>query len=78
MTKRLQRIGNSKGVVLTRTMMDHLGIDGDEVEVTMEEGRIVLSAPKGSSSTRRGQSFQEAKASTFAQYGDALQRLADS
>ena len=43
MIRQLQKIGNSKGVVLTRTMMDHLGVD-KEVEVTMEDGRIILTA----------------------------------
>lgn len=78
MIKQLQKIGNSKGVVLTRTMMEHLGIEGDEVEITLEEGCIILSVPASSSVPRRRQTFQEAKDATFAQYGDALQQLADS
>lgn len=75
MTRQLQKIGNSKGVVLTRTMLEHLGVS-NEVDVSMEEGRIVLTAPQASSSRR--QSFEEAKNSTFAQYSDAMQRLADA
>jgi len=74
MIRQLQKIGNSKGVVLTRTMMDHLGVD-KEVEVTMEDGRIVLTAPPKES---RRQSFEEARSATFSQYGEALQRLADA
>jgi antitoxin component of MazEF toxin-antitoxin module len=74
MTRRLQKIGNSKGVVLTRTMIEHLGVQ-ETIEITMEEGRIILTVPQVSP---RRQSFEEAKNATFAQYGDALQRLADA
>jgi len=74
MTRQIQKVGNSRGIVLTRTMLEHLGVS-NEIEVTMEEGRIILSAPKG---TPRRQSFEEAKNSTFAQYDSAMQRLADS
>ncbi len=75
MTRLLQKVGNSKGVVLTRTMLEHLGVS-NEIEVSLEEGRIVLTAPKCPASNRK--SFEEAKSATFAQYGEALQRLADS
>ena len=75
MIRQLQKIGNSKGVVLTRTMLEHLGVR-DEIEITMEDGRIVLTAPQASSSHH--QSFEEARDSTVAQYGDTMQRLANS
>lgn len=75
MTRSLQKIGNSKGLVMTRTMMHHLGVT-DAVEVSMEQGRIVITAPHGPS--QRRQSFEDAKESTFAQYDDALRRLADA
>ena len=72
MIRQLQKIGNSKGILLTRTMIEHLGID-QTVEITMEDGRIILSAPRVA--TPRRQSFEEARNATFAQYDDALQRL---
>ncbi len=75
MTRALQKIGNSKGLVLTKTMLDHLGVT-DAVEVSMEEGKIILSPPKGAAPRRR-QSFEEAKNATFAQYDSAMKRLAD-
>lgn len=74
MTRQLQKIGNSKGIVLTRTMLEHLGIE-ETIEITMEEGRIVLTAPQIS---LRRQSFDEARNATIEQYGEALQRLADA
>ncbi len=74
MIRQLQKIGNSKGVVLTRTMIDHLGVD-KEVEITIEEGRIVLTAPQKES---HRQNFEEAKSAIFSQHGEALQRLADA
>ena len=73
MTRSLQKVGNSKGLVMTRTMMHHLGVT-DSVEVLMEQGRIVITAPQGVSPRR--QSFEEAKDATFAQYDDAMRRLA--
>lgn len=74
MTRQLQKIGNSKGIVLTHTMLEHLGVE-DTIEITMEQGRIVLTAPQ---SPLRRQSFDEARSATFEQYGEALQRLADA
>jgi len=44
MVRSLQKIGTSKGIILTRDMMDHLGVT-DAVEISMEAGRIVLTAP---------------------------------
>jgi len=76
MTRTLQRIGNSRGLVITRTMMDHLGVT-DAVEVTMEEGRIVITPPKGTEARRR-QSFEEAMEGTFSQYDSAIRRLSDA
>jgi hypothetical protein len=57
-------------------MLDHLGVT-DAVEVTMEEGRIVITPPKGALPVRR-QSFDEAAESTFSQYDTAMERLADA
>ena len=75
MTRALQKVGNSRGLVLTRTMLDHLGVT-DAVDVKLEEGRIVISPPSGAAPRRR-QAFEEAKRATFAQYDVAMQRLAD-
>lgn len=75
MTRSLQKVGNSKGLVMTRTMLEHLGVT-DAVEVLIEEGRIVITAPQGPAPRR--QNFEEAKDSTFAQYDGAMRRLADA
>jgi antitoxin component of MazEF toxin-antitoxin module len=75
MTRTLQKIGNSKGIVLTRAMLDHLGVT-DQVEILLEQGQIRITAPQGRTLVR--QSFEEAKEATFAQYDHALQRLADA
>lgn len=75
MTRSLQKVGNSKGLVMTRTMLEHLGVT-DAVEVLIEEGRIVITAPQGPAPRR--QSFEEAKEATFAQYDAAMRRLADA
>ena len=75
MTRTLQKIGNSKGVVLTRAMLDHLGVT-DEVEILLEHGQIRITAPQGHAPRR--QSFEEAKEATFTQYDETMQRLADA
>ena len=71
MTRHLQKIGNSKGLLLNRVMLDHLGVT-DEVEVFLDRGRIVITAP------RNRQSFDDAKKSTFDQYDSTMKRLADA
>ena len=76
MIRRVQKIGNSKGIVLTRTMLAHIGA-GEDVDITMEEGRIVITAVR-ETSPRRKQTFEEAKQATFAQYDDTLRQLANS
>ena len=40
MTRTIQKIGNSKGIILNKTMLEHLGVS-DAVDVAMEEGRII-------------------------------------
>jgi antitoxin component of MazEF toxin-antitoxin module len=74
MTRLLQKMGNSKGLLLTRTMLDHLGVT-NEVEVSIEQGRIVITPPRAA---RRRQSYEEAKSSSFAQYDVAMKRLAEA
>ena len=80
MQRTLQKFGNSRGILLSRDMLDHLELE-DTVEVTFERGKIVLTKPSGASVAappRRRQSFEEAKQSTIAQYGPALKELADA
>ena len=79
-TRRIQRIGNSKGIILTSEMLAHLGVE-DQVTVTYETGRIVLSAPTQGAKLTPGRNRQrkdDAMHSTFAQYDGALQRLAEA
>ena len=78
MVKTLHKFGNSKGFVLTRTMLEHLGVE-DAVDVQLEAGKIVLTLPAKDAvipRPRKRQSFEEAADATFAQYGPALKRLA--
>jgi len=48
----------------------------DQPKSTAENRRSVTTPPR--TSPRRRMSFEEAKNATFAQYGEVLQRLADS
>src|SRR4051794_10391359 len=79
LTRRIQKVGNSRGVILTSDMLAHLGVE-DLVEVTFETGRLVLTAPPQDAKRRPGprrQSKKEAMRATFDQYESALQQLAD-
>lgn len=66
MKRTLVRTGNSTALILTRDMKDHLGIT-DTVEVTLEEGRIVLRKPL---------SFEEASARSDTKFATAYTELA--
>lgn len=73
MTRTLQKIGNSRGLVLSRDMLDHLEV-GDSVELTFEKGKIVLTRPQAQDAQEK-QPYEEAKKATIAQYHDALDAL---
>ena len=80
LTRKLQKIGNSKGIILTNDMLAHLGLE-DRVVITFQEDSIVLRAPASESKLTPGrnrQSKEDAMRSTFEQYDVALQRLADA
>jgi antitoxin component of MazEF toxin-antitoxin module len=70
MTKKLIKTGNSKGLIISKEMMDHMGISGDTIQVEYcSNGKIELSGVP----TR---SFEDALASTLSKYNDALAELA--
>lgn len=67
MIRRLTKIGNSYGLILSKDLRDHLGIT-DEVEVIIREGEIVL---------RRPMSLDHALEHSETKFGDAFSRLSD-
>jgi antitoxin component of MazEF toxin-antitoxin module len=67
MKKKLHKVGNSHGLLFTKDMLDHLGVEG-VVEVVMEPGRIVV--------TRVEPTIEEIAAEAIERYGKALSRLA--
>jgi len=43
MTRKLVAIGNSRGIILSRSMLAEAGLErSSEVDVTVDEGRIVI------------------------------------
>lgn len=79
-TRKIQRIGNSRGLILTSEMLAHLGVE-DQVTITYEAGCIVLRAPAPGAKLTPGRHRQrrdEAMGSTLVQYEQALQRLASA
>lgn len=78
MLRNIQQFGDNKGIVLTRDMLEHLGVM-ETVDVSFEDGRIVLAAPREETTAvpLRKQSFREAADATLEQYDEALKRLAE-
>lgn len=74
MTKTLEKLGQDKTLVLTPEMLTHLGAS-DEVEVTLEDGKIVITAPRNTSH-RAGKTFEDAMESTFERYPQTMRDLA--
>jgi len=80
-TRNVQRIGNSRGLILTGELRA-LGID-EAAEISMTEDTILIrranpTQTAGLRPGRRPQSFENAAESTLTQYADALARLADA
>jgi hypothetical protein len=76
MVRLLQKVGTSKGIILTRDMIEHLGIE-DAIDISIEEGRIVLTAPAANAAPiRRKISVREAGREIIEQYRPALNVLA--
>ena len=67
MRRKLYKVGNSQGLILTKDMLQHLGVK-DAVEVVMEPGRIVLKSTEPT--------IEEIAAEAVEQYGEALKNLA--
>ena len=74
MRRNLIEIGGNRALVLSRDMLEHLGV-ADAVDVAFEEGRIVLTPAVPKDAPARTQSFTEAADETLAQYDEALRRL---
>ena len=76
MVRGLQKVGTSKGIILTRDMIDHLGVT-DSVEISLEAGRIVLTAPAlDAVRSARRSTVREAAAEGINKYREALDVLA--
>jgi antitoxin component of MazEF toxin-antitoxin module len=74
LTKRLSKHGNSLALVIDRSILDLLGIDGQTPLDISTDGRALVIVP--SQERRRGKRFQNALADCNAHYGKALKRLA--
>lgn len=53
MVRQLTRIGDGKGIVMSKLMLEHLRVT-DQVELYLEHGRIVIKAPARIRPERRG------------------------
>jgi len=78
LTKRLTKIGDSTGLVIDKPILDLLGLArGDEVELKIENERLVVGPVEVSARAERHRSkFAKAKARVHANVGTALQKLA--
>jgi len=77
-TRNVQKIGNSKGLILT-SELQLIGADG-QVEIEVHGDRIVIKATKNPRLTPgpNRQTRDEATRSTFAEYGTTLKRLGET
>lgn len=76
MTKTLTRTGNSYAVVLDRPILDLLKIGPETpLEVTTENGRIILSPIRNESANKR--KIREARAWASRRYARTLKKLAE-
>ncbi len=72
---RIEKIGDSAALLLTDEMLDSLGIDfGDEVEVTVADGRLVVQSLT-ESEPRHG--IEKATENVFRRRESAYRRLAE-
>jgi len=79
LTKRLTKIGDSTGLVIDKPILDLLGLArGDEVELKIENERLVVGPVEASARAERHRAkFAKAKARVHANVGTALKKLAE-
>ena len=78
LTKKLTKIGDSTGIVIDKPLLDLLGFErGDDVELTVENQRLIIRSIDGESRAARHKAkFAKAKARVHAKVGTALKKLA--
>ena len=75
LTKRLQRIGNSIGVILPRDLVDAADLDvGDEVTITLHGRRLVI---EPSLKSAEESDFRAAFEAVLARHGEAFRKMAE-
>ena len=78
LTKRLTKIGDSTGLVIDKPVLELLGLArGDEVELKIENGRLVVGAVDATTRAKLDRArFAKAKARVHTNVGTSLQKLA--
>jgi antitoxin MazE len=73
LVKKLVAVGNSQGVVLDKSILQMVNLaPNDEVEISVEDSRIVITAHRYMGEDK----FRSAADRAFAKHGKALKRLA--
>lgn len=75
MIKRLTKHGNSLALVIDRSVLDLLEIDGDTPLSVTTDGKCLVISPVRDAAGRKR--FRSALAEVNKRYGPALKRLAD-
>jgi len=70
MTKNLIQVGNSKALILSKDLIGLLGLENDAVDVTVQDGALVLRKPP-----KPG--VQAAMRTSGKKYEEALRELAE-
>jgi antitoxin component of MazEF toxin-antitoxin module len=78
LTKKLTKIGDSTGIVIDKPLLDLLGLSrSDDVELTVENQRLIIRSTDGEARAARHQAkFEKARARVDAKVGTALKKLA--
>ncbi|MGD0839419.1 MAG: AbrB/MazE/SpoVT family DNA-binding domain-containing protein [Polyangia bacterium] len=75
MTKRLQAIGNSAGIIIDRPILDLLGITQETDLELKTDGRRLIITPLESERTRRGR-LAKVQARALRQHAETFRKLA--
>lgn len=77
MRKKLVRHGNSRAIVLDKTLLELLGIGEEDTEVSIETDGRCLTVRKAEAQDARAERFEQAMARCEKRYADVLERLAE-
>lgn len=74
MLKTLSRVGNSKALILDKTMLELMGVENDQVELQIEGNRLTVTPVVD---TARREEIDQSSQKMIARFGAAYRYLAN-